>query len=227
MNQVEPPTPRLYGRRKGRPLHKRKAALIEHMLPKVLITLESDARVRPQTFFEGCSEAHAYVEIGFGGGEHLAAQAKLHPDAVFIGCEPFINGVASLLDYLDRDETSNVRIFNDDARLVLDALENASLDGCFVLFPDPWPKKRHIERRFIGPENLDRLARVLRRGAVLRIASDHPGLITWMKESLNAHDAFECIHADVEPPVDWIVTRYQQKAMQAGRQAFFMDYRRK
>ena len=219
--------PHLYGRRKGRPLRVRKSRLMEELLPRLLITLPSEQRVFPHELFQNASPAsEAWMEIGFGGGEHLAAQAKLHPDVHLIGCEPFINGVASLLDHLDLDGTENVRVFNDDARVMLDALHDHSLDKCFVLFADPWPKKRHIERRFIGAENLARFARVLKPGGILRLASDHPQLVEWMRECLTGHADFTCLCDSAEPPADWVQTRYQEKAIAAGRQPFFMDYRR-
>jgi len=110
---------------------------------------------------------------------------------------------------------------------MLDALPDASLDKAFVLFADPWPKKRHIERRFIGAENLARLARVLKPGAVLRLASDHAQLVAWMRDCLVGHADFTCLYESYDPPLDWIQTRYQEKAITAGRQPFFMDYRRK
>ena len=227
MERNDRPTSQLHGRRKGRPLHVRKTMLMQELLPQLLITLKENTQTLPQAFFKNAGPAPAWMEVGFGGGEHLAAQAKLHPDVLFIGCEPFENGVASLLDHIDREGLENVRVFNNDARLVFDALAEASLDRCFVLFADPWPKKRHVERRFIGPENLDRMARVLKPGAILRLASDHPSLIEWMHECLSLRADFICVYAGEEPPEDWIQTRYQEKALKAGRQPFFMDYRRK
>ena len=225
---LDPRSPsHLFGRRKGRPLRVRKTRLMEELLPQLLIKLKEEKRVSPQTFFKDAPQAPAWLEIGVGGGEHLAAQAKLNPGVCFIGCEPFVNGVASLLDHLDRDGIQNVRVFNDDARMMCDALADASLDKCFVLFADPWPKKRHAERRFIGPENLARLSRVLKSNALLRVASDDAQLVEWMRDCLDAHADFTCIHASAEPPVDWVPTRYQEKAIAAGRQPFFMDYRRR
>jgi len=228
MNSLkQPPSSRLYGRRKGRPLHTRKKLLMQELLPKLLIKFEEGTHTPPQEFFsEG--KAACTLEIGFGGGEHLAALAKRHPEKSFIGCEPFMNGVAGLLDHIEREGLeNNIRIFDNDARLLLDALTESSIEEGFVLFPDPWPKKRHIERRFIGPENLNRLARVLKPGALLRLASDHASLIAWMRECLSLRADFACIYASAEPPANWIPTRYQEKAVKAGRQAFFMDYRRK
>jgi len=227
MEVSDRPKSRLYGRRKGRPLHARKTMLMQELLPQLLIALPKNP-AQPKDFFANApAAAPAGLEVGFGGGEHLAAQAKKHPEALFIGCEPFVNGVASLLDHIQREDLKNIRIFNDDARLVLDALADASLDRCFVLFADPWPKKRHAERRFIGPENLDRLARALKSGGVLRLASDHPSLVAWMRECLSLHPDFVCIHASAAPPADWIGTRYEEKAIKAGRQPFYMDYKRK
>ena len=202
----------------------RKSHLMQELLPQLLITLKPDTHTSPQDFFKNAQPAT--VEIGFGGGEHLAAQAKLHPEMNFIGCEPFVNGVASLLDHVEREGIGNIRIFNDDARVLLDALPDASLEKCFILFADPWPKKRHAERRFVGPENLARLARALKPGAILRLASDHVSLVEWMRGCLDVHPDFVSVYAGTEPPPDWIPTRYQGKAAKAGRQAFFMDYKR-
>lgn len=220
MEKNEPPPPqKVFGRRKGRPLRVRKSMLVEEFLPRMRVALPSGGPLivaRP-----------LWLEIGFGGGEHLAAQAKAHPDSHFIGCEPFLNGVASLCDHLERDGTTNVGIYDDDARPILDALPDASVDRCFVLFADPWPKKRHAERRFIGPENLPRLARVIAPGGLLRLASDHPCLIEWMREQVTLCPEFKNIHDSETPPADWVQTRYQEKAIEAGRVPVFLDYVRK
>ncbi len=226
MNTTEHSTQRLFGRRKGRPLRTRKSFLVQELLPILRVSLPDAGRVLPGTFFKESGQAPVWMEIGFGGGEHLAAQATLKPEALFIGCEPFLNGVASLLDHIEREEIQNIRIYDDDARRVLDAVEDASLEGCFVLFPDPWPKKRHIERRFIGPENLDRFWRAIRPGGLLRFASDHPTLIEWTRDCVAARSDFVCVHDSAEPPPDWVTTRYQEKAVAAGRQPFFIDWRR-
>ena len=217
---------KLFGRRKGRPLRVRKSALVEELLPKLRISTEQGASVHPSSFFAQQKHEQVWLEIGFGGGEHLAAQAQQHPDRAFIGCEPFLNGVASLLDHIDQGSIENIRIFDDDARKLLDAMHKHSLDGCFVLFADPWPKKRHAERRFIGRENLERLARVLKPGSLLRIASDHPTLIEWTREQILGCPDFTIIHDSASEPEGWIQTRYQQKALEAGRTPVFIDCRR-
>ncbi|MDE1901952.1 MAG: tRNA (guanosine(46)-N7)-methyltransferase TrmB [Alphaproteobacteria bacterium] len=218
---------RLFGRRKGRPLRVRKTHLMETFLPQVRIMLPEQGQISIQEIFNDAAPSPLWMEIGFGGGEHLAAQARLHPDIRFIGCEPFINGVASLIDHLELGGIDNVRVFNDDARLMLDALPVGSLDRCFVLFADPWPKKRHAERRFIGAENIARIGRALKPGGMLRLASDHPVLIAHLREQMAAAADFTCTHHATEPPADWVETRYQQKAVAAGRVPVFMDYQRK
>ncbi len=168
-----------------------------------------------------------WLEIGFGGGEHLAAQAAANPAIGMIGCEPFINGVASLLGHVEAQALANVRLYPGDARLLLDALPDACLEKVFVLFADPWPKKRHHERRFIGPENLPRLARVLKAGGELRLATDVMPLGEWMREHTNAHPDFTCVYDGFTPPADWVATRYEQKGRAAGREPVYLIFKRK
>ncbi len=171
-----------------------------------------------------------WLEIGFGAGEHLAAQAERNPDVGIIGGEVFLNGVASLIRYVGEKNLNNVRVFNDDVRFLLPGIPDKSLSRVFVLFPDPWPKVRHAKRRFIGPENLDVLARTMPEGAELRIASDHPVYIQWVMEQVPPHP---CFTWDVKGPEDWQVaptdhveTRYQKKAIREGRKpAFFRFFR--
>lgn len=217
---MDEPRLKFFGRRKGRPLRARRARLLEELLPKL------EARISSPLLFDASPTA-VWLEIGFGGGEHLAEQAARHPDFGFIGCEPFINGVASLLSHIEERNLANVRILPDDARPLLEALPDVCLDRCYVLFADPWPKKRHQERRFIGPETLPRLARVLKPGGELRLATDVPLLAAWMRERTNEHPAFECLYDKTEPPADWVQTRYEQKAKAAGRGADYMIYKRR
>ena len=222
----------LYGRRHGRPLRQHKSELLESLLPTLrLEPPEPGALLLPDMLFAG-PVTEVWLEVGFGGGEHLAAQAAANPGVGIIGCEPFINGVAGLLSHAERlGVTDRVRILPDDARPLIDALPEASIGRAFVLFADPWPKKRHWERRFIGPANLDRLARVLRDGAELRLASDDPGLITWMLDQTWHHPAFEWLARSAEDwrrrPEGWPPTRYEQKALEAGRKPVFLRFRRR
>ena len=214
-----------YGRRQGRKLNQGRAALLAGLLPKVRLELRDSAgKLELHGLFPGPVE-DLWLEVGFGSGEHLAAQARRHPEIGFIGCEPFLNGVSSLLGFVQQDGIANIRVFPDDARLLLDALPDASIGRCFVLFSDPWPKKRHHRRRFIARENLDRLSRVLKAGAELRLATDHPDLAEWTLEQLARHDGFSLAQAGVrrERPAEWPETRYEQKAIAAGRRPFYIS----
>lgn len=220
------PCQRFYGRRKGRPLHVRKSRLMEEALPRFEIKLAQGEKLDLQRLFSHQPDAF-WLEIGFGGGEHLAGQALRHPAKGLIGCEPFRNGIASLLDHIDRQGVENVRVFPDDARLLLDALPNACIERCYVLFADPWPKAKHAERRFIGPENLPRLARVIKLGGELHLATDDARLAEWMLQHMCVSEMFEETHNASSPPDDWVPTRYEQKAIKAGRQPVYRTYRRR
>ncbi|HSR54932.1 MAG TPA: tRNA (guanine(46)-N(7))-methyltransferase TrmB, partial [Alphaproteobacteria bacterium] len=185
----------LYGRRKGRPLRPGRQRLVEELLPRIRLPLarggeeepgDAGPPIEPLSLFTGEPPypggaaqpfGEVWLEVGFGAGEHLAAQAQAHPDVGFIGCEPFVNGVAALLARIDRLKLNNIRIFDDDARLVIDRLAPASLARVFVLFPDPWPKSRHAGRRFISADTLDALARAMAAGAELRFATDDATLL--------------------------------------------------
>jgi tRNA (guanine-N7-)-methyltransferase len=222
---------RLYGRRKGRPLRKRKSSLIDTLLPGLAIPVpQPGERLDPAALFARPVD-DVWLEVGFGSGHHLAWQAEQRPSVGHIGAEPFVNGVAALLSLVDQGKLDNVRVLPDDARPLLDALPDASIGRAFVLFADPWPKKRHWERRFIGPDNLPRLARVLKDGAELRLASDDMGLVRWMLEHTIRHPDFEWTARFPrdwrERPADWPATRYEQKAIEAGRKPVFLRFVRK
>jgi tRNA (guanine-N7-)-methyltransferase len=166
--------------------------------------------------------------VGFGGGEHLAWQAANHPDIGVIGGEVFLNGIASLLGHIDRQAINNVRIFAEDVRRLFPALPDACLQRVFVLFPDPWPKKRHADRRFVGQSNLDELARLMEDGAELRIATDDETYKEWAQTQMAARPDFE--NVTVDPLVkaeDWPATRYETKAREQGRQPIFLRYLRR
>lgn len=212
MNE-EHPLHRFYGRRKGKPLRPQRARLVADLLPALTVSVPPDCT----------GWRDVWLEIGFGSGEHLAWQAERNPDVLLIGCEPFLNGVACLLDTVAARNLPNVRIHPDDARFLLESLPEASLGRVFLLFNDPWPKKRHWDRRFIQPGTLATLARVMKPGAELRLASDHPGLVRWMLHHLRRDPAFRWhvphCHAWQIRPSDWPPTRYEQKALH-GRPIF-------
>jgi tRNA (guanine-N7-)-methyltransferase len=223
--------PDWHGRRQGRRLRPGRQRLMSELLPRLRLTLPSTgSSFDPFTLFRP-RPREIWLEIGFGGGEHLATQAERHPEIGFLGSEVFVNGIAALLDQVDKRGLANLRIFDDDARLLLPALPQASLNRVFLLFPDPWPKKRHEKRRFIGPANLAHLARVLVDGGELRVASDDAGYIRWVLEQTAGHPAFRwqarCPHDWRSPPADWVDTRYQEKARAAGRPATFLSFERR
>lgn len=221
----------LHGRRLGRPLRPGRKALLTEVLPAMRVTpLAEPGALDPTILFPERPRA-VWLEIGFGAGEHLASQAAANPDVGIVGAEIFVNGVASLLARLDPDCRDRVRLYQDDARDLLTALSDRSVDRAFVLFPDPWPKTRHHRRRIIQRDSVDALARVLRPGAELRIATDDAGYLGWILERLIGHPCFEWLArrpADWrDRPDDWPATRYEAKARAAGRAPVFLRFRRR
>ena len=191
---------------------------------------ETGAIADPHALFSPRAQA-LWLEVGFGGGEHLASQAAARPATGFIGCEPIVNGDVSALGHVARLSLANVRLWPDDARLLLDRLPDRVLDRAYILFPDPWPKARHKKRRFVSPENLDRLARLMRPGALLRLASDDGDYVAWMLDHLAAHKDFLPEHPDQsdwrQRPGDWVETRYESKALKQGVQPAYLSFRRR
>ncbi len=170
-----------------------------------------------------------WLEIGFGGGEHLVHQAALHPEVGIIGAEPYINGVAMLLGKIRQAGVENLRVHPGDARDLFDVLPDQSLDRAFLLYPDPWPKKRHHRRRFVTPEHLEPLARKLKPDAIFRVATDIPDYVRQTLEQVPRH-GFEWLAerpADWRDPWDdWISTRYEQKALREDRVPHYLTFRR-
>ena len=210
---------RFYGRRKGRPLRTGMQALLNDMLP----TLRFDATRPVSVQFGSASgpQTDLALEIGFGGGEHLASLAEANPATNFIGAEPFVNGVASLLRHIQMRSLSNIRIWDDDVRLILPALPVASLSQVFILFPDPWPKKRHEARRILQPEIMDTLAQLIRPSGQLVLATDEPAAKGWLLQMAVSHEQFSWT---ARRPTDWRrrprhlpATRYMAKAEEASR----------
>lgn len=220
-----------YGRRKGHPLRILAQRLVDELLPKIEVELPPEGeRLDPLVVFSR-STREVWLEIGFGRGEHLAWQAAHNPTVGIIGCEPFINGVAGLLQKVDEEGLENVRIFHNDARLLLDALPDASISRLFLLFPDPWPKTRHHKRRFVSPENLEQLARVLKDGVEFRFGTDHMDYCRWTLAHLMDHPDFEWTAEGPEDwrrrPADWPPTRYESKAAEKGLKSAYLTFRRR
>ncbi len=220
---------RIYGRRQSHRIRPARKRLLEERLPELQIHVPEDGRPLPPGEVQSTKCSQHWLEVGFGGGEHLAAQAAANPDVLLIGCEPYVNGVARLLSLIG--DADNVRVVIDDARLLLKALPAGSLERIFVLFPDPWPKARHHKRRIVNPETIGDMARLLQPGGELRLATDIMSYARPMLFSALADGHFEWLAerpADWrERPDDWPATRYEEKARRAGRVPVFLRFRRK
>ena len=213
----------LYGRRSSR-LTLRKKDLFEERRIRYLALADRAQALDPSVLFSQSQDT--WLEIGFGAGEHLAAQATANPQIGLIGCEHYVDGVASCFSRLEREEIHNVRVHHGDARDLMDALPDASIGRSFLLYPDPWPKARHHKRRFINPENLDSFARIMVDGAHLRVASDIPEYIDWTREALAEHSDFSLVADTGDAWPDWPGTRYEAKALREGRIPAYLTYER-
>jgi tRNA (guanine-N7-)-methyltransferase len=222
--------PLFFGRRRGRALRPGQKVLIRDFLPQFVLTIPASGKLDYRSVF-GARDLSIWLEIGFGGGEHLAFQADHHPEISFIGCEVFENGIVKLLAHIKRRRFENIRVFTDDARLLIAALPPASIERVFVLFPDPWQKRRHEGRRLVSRETLDTLAGVMTDGGELRLATDDRNLLSWMLERITDHPAFKWMARRppdwCERPADWPPTRYEEKAGDAGRMPIFLRFRRR
>ncbi|GEO82692.1 tRNA (guanosine(46)-N7)-methyltransferase TrmB [Pararhodospirillum oryzae] len=223
---------RFHGRRKGKPLRAGRQRLMETLLPRLAIPLPEGTpapMIDPFTLF-GRPVKAVWLEIGFGGGEHLCAQAAAHPDIGFIGAEVFEYGVGKALSQIDDRGLDNVRLCPDDVRPLLARLPEACLERLFVLFPDPWPKTRHAKRRMIQPARLDLFGHLLVDGGELRVASDDMGYVRWTLRHATDHRLFRWTATGPgdwrEPPADWVQTRYEAKALAVGRKPAYMVFRR-
>ena len=223
-----------YGRRHGKKLRPGRQRLLETRLaalaPPGVGREKNPGRspVDPAALFPG--KRDLWLEIGFGGGEHMIHQAGANPDVGLVGCEPFVNGVAMLLSAIERAGLSNLRVHAGDARDLMDVLPAGAVGRVFLLYPDPWPKRRHWKRRFVNPENLDMLARVMRPGAELRVATDIPDYVRHSLEQVRRHRRFAW---EAERPADWREpwpgwpgTRYERKALAQGRRPHYLTFRR-
>lgn len=234
--------PKFFGRRKGRVVRKAKSFLLDSMLPQLRIT---EAKEFDAENMFGQSKKEICLEIGFGDGQHIYGQAKNNPDIGYVGVEVFQNGVANLLSLIsgvkegdnlpetidyNKCEVNNIRVYDDDVRLLFSKIPDEFFDRLYLLFPDPWPKKKHAGRRFVNEENLKEVARVLKKGGLFRVATDHPiykrhvlrtmhdcGDFVWTAKSSNDWR---------NEPKDWVRTKYQMKAIREGRRPVWFDYRK-
>ena len=218
---------RLYGRSSGHKLRLGQQALIDTLLPTIAVPTEGDLSSR--CLFGDDRSLH--LEIGFGGGEHLAYRADLLPDHGFIGCEPFLNGVATALGHVRDKALANVRLHMGDALDVLRRLPDASLLMVYLLHSDPWPKNRHAKRRMVNDGPIALISSKLRPGGELRIATDHPVYLDHALMVMQRHDdVLEWMAGHprdfLERPDGWPQTRYEAKAIREGRRAYALRYRR-
>jgi tRNA (guanine-N7-)-methyltransferase len=222
-----------YGRFKGKDLRKSQEAYLDEDLAKFspgAVGWDENPDRNPldlNALFEG---KEVWLEIGFGGGEHLVHQAANNPDVGIIGAEPYINGVAMLLGKVRKAGVTNLRIHPGDARDLFDVLPKASISKAFLLYPDPWPKKRHHRRRFVTPEHLAPLADVLKSGAEFRVATDIPDYVRQTLEQVPGH-GFDWLAERPgdwrDPWGDWISTRYEQKALREDRTPHYLTFQRR
>ena len=220
---------RSFGRRHGRRLSPRQSRLLGDLLPRVAVDLTSPAAARVTDLFgPSVRVTDVWLEIGFGGAEHLIWQAEHNPHVGLIGCEPFEEGVVKALAAIDDKKLGNIRLHADDARPLLRWFPEASIGRAFVLFPDPWPKKRHAKRRLVSGPLLDMLARVLRPGAELRIGTDIGDYARTMLIAFASEPRFRWL-ADGpgdwrQRPDDWPPTRYEAKAGREGRRRYYFRF---
>ena len=222
-------TEAFFGRRRGKSLRAGQRAALDTVLGGLGIDLAAPAPGDLAALFSVPVSA-VRMEIGFGGGEHLLHECARFPATGFIGVEPFVNGMAKLASAIADSPPPNLRLYDDDATQLLDWLSPASLDGIDLLYPDPWPKKRHWKRRFVCPANLDRFARVLKPGGTFRFASDIDTYVDWTLLHCRGHAAFEWVAASADDwrrPYDgWPGTRYEGKAIHEGRTPAYLTFRR-
>jgi tRNA (guanine-N7-)-methyltransferase len=218
-----------YGRRKGKRLRKEQENLVATLLPR--LRLPADGPVDLGRLFPAGEGAPAILEIGFGGGEHLSAEARAHPETRFIGCEPFVNGMAKLLATVAREGLGNIRLWDGDATALLPRLPAASLDTVYLLYPDPWPKRRQRKRRFLSDETLTAFARVLKPGGELRFATDIDDYAGWALARALRSEHYDWTAERPgdwrRPWPDWPGTRYEAKALQDGRRPSYLTFRRR
>jgi tRNA (guanine-N7-)-methyltransferase len=213
----ERPQFQFYGRRKGKPLRRHHVSLMEGLLPSISVDLADPLK--------GCAP-RCWLEIGFGGGEHLAHQAALHPEISMIGAEPYLNGVAKLLAHLEAGQQKNVRVHYGDARPLLEALPDQSIERICLLYPDPWPKERQKRRRFVSAENLLHLHRVLTAQGRFDFASDIADYVDWTREHVGAFGGFKVASDEPEPFENWVMTRYEAKAKREGRESRYLSFQK-
>jgi tRNA (guanine-N7-)-methyltransferase len=222
-------TEAFYGRRKGKPLRGLQADRLETLLPEFLVDLDSQPPTPLSALFHAGTD-RLRLEIGFGGGEHLIHRAVENPTTGFLGVEPFVNSMQKLLAHVEEAGARNIRVYDDDATQLLDWLPDGCLDQLDLLYPDPWPKKKHWKRRFVSKVNLDRFHRVLKPGGLFCFASDIDTYVNWTLQHCRDHGGFDWTARNASdwltPYPGWPGTRYEAKAKREGRSSAYLTFRR-
>src|SRR5262245_523419 len=226
---AEPDALRSFGRRRGRALSARQASLWRELLPAVALTGDAAQLAKPDRLFSAVVR-EVWLEIGFGGGEHLLWQAEQHPEAGILGCEPYQDGIVKVLGAIAARDRGNIRLHADDARPLIRHLPAASIARVFILYPDPWPKRRHWKRRLVSEGTLEELARITRPRAELRIATDIAPYAEWILSAVRRQGSFRWTAETAADwrrrGSDWPPTRYEAKALRAGRPCCYFRFRR-
>lgn len=209
------PRHQFYGRRKGKPLRRHHVGLMDDLLPPIAVDVSNP--------LAGTGERR-WLEIGFGGGEHMVHQAALNPDVSIIGAEAFLNGVAKALAHVEEAGVSNTRIHYGDARMLLEAMPDQCLDRLYLLYPDPWPKERQKKRRFINPVNLAHFHRLLKPDGLFLFASDIDDYVDWTLQHVETHGGFALKGNSAVPFENWLQTRYEAKAVREGRSSHYLIF---
>jgi tRNA (guanine-N7-)-methyltransferase len=221
------PRSNLYGRQRGRKLRTHQSALMESLLPKLQLDL-SQPIADAASWFDNLAVSEIRLEIGFGGGEHLIGEALRHPDVGFLGCEPFVNGIAKTLCAIDEQRIANIRLHAGDARDLIAVLPSCSIAQIDLLFPDPWPKRRQRKRRFLSNATVPALARVMREGAELRFATDIDDYAGWALSHVARCADFawtaETAGDWLSPWAAWSGTRYEARAIRDGRPPVYLTF---
>jgi tRNA (guanine-N7-)-methyltransferase len=218
-SEVTPEKPRhqFYGRRKGKPLRRHHVGLMEGLLPSISVDLATPL---------AGTGARRWLEIGFGGGEHMVHQASLNPGVTVMGAEAFLNGVAKALAHVEESGVGNVRIHYGDARALMEVLPDGAFERVYLLYPDPWPKARQNRRRFVNAANLAHFHRLLSENGLFLFASDIPDYVDWTREHVGAHAGFAAEGDSATAFENWTQTRYEAKAIREGRTPAYVTFRK-
>lgn len=220
---------RLFGRKKGYPIKQEKKKKFDYIFPKLNLNLESVKNKDIFSKFPSTADTF-FLEVGFGSGEHVKWQLENNPKTGIFCCEPYINGVANLISSLKEKYYNRIRIMMDDAELLLDTLPEKSISKIFILFPDPWNKKKHFKRRFINEKTISKMSKVMKDDGEIRISTDSSSYVAWiLHHFLNSNEFVWEAKSKKDflcKPLDWVQTRYEKKAISSGKIPIFLIFKK-